>query len=90
MVIKLIIFICIVWLLIKVVKKIMIPAGDKESFRNFSDKRSRGNIEEMIQDPCCGKYIPANKAIRMNINGKELFFCCMQCADSYKKNECNI
>ena len=87
--IRLIIFIALIWLLVRVVKKLMMPAGNKEYFRNFYDKRSKGNIEEMIQDPCCGKYIPANKAIRMDMNGKELFFCSMQCADSYKKNESN-
>ena len=88
--IRLIIFICLIWLLVRVLKKLMIPAGTKEPFRNFSNKGNQGNIEEMIQDPCCGKYIPANKAIRTSMNGKELFFCSTQCAELYKKNEYNL
>ena len=87
MIIRLIIYICLIWLLVRVVKKLMVPAGTRESFRNFSNKRNQGNIEEMMQDPYCGKYIPANKAIRIGINGKELFFCSTECADHYKKNE---
>ena len=85
--VRLIIFVCLIWLLVRIVKKIITPASSKETFRNFSNKRNNGSIEEMVQDPCCGKYIPANKAMRIDINGKEFFFCSTQCADRYKNHK---
>jgi len=67
-----------------IVKKIIKSVNTRESFRNVYNKRDQGNIEEMVQDPYCGKYMTTNKAVRIGINGQELFFCSTQCADLYK------
>ena len=43
-----------------------------------------GEIDEMVQDPCCKTYIPRREAVRRVLGGKEIFFCSKECADKFE------
>lgn len=46
------------------------------------------NITEMVLDENCGKYINKNSAIKLEINGKEYYFCSEKCVQEFlKKNQ---
>lgn len=49
----------------------------------ISKGRGNGTIDEMVQDPCCEKYIPRREAIRKVIRGNEIYFCSKECARRY-------
>jgi len=42
-------------------------------------------IDEMVQDPQCGTYIPRQEAVRRRIAGQEHYFCSEKCAAEYEK-----
>ena len=42
-------------------------------------------IDEMVQDPQCGTYIPRQEAVRRRIAGEEHYLCSEKCASDYEK-----
>lgn len=49
---------------------------------------SRGNgdvVDDMVQDPNCGTYIPRSEAVVRRVNGEERYFCSEACAETYKE-----
>ena len=40
-------------------------------------------VEEMVQDPVCGTWVPAGQAIIMNEGRERRFFCSPECRDKY-------
>ena len=54
------------------------------SARTKIDRRKPGGvIDEMVQDPFCGTYIPRRESVRRVIEGQEHLFCSDECADKY-------
>ncbi len=52
------------------------------------DDAGRGDgdmVDDMVQDPNCGTYIPRSEAVVRRVNGTERHFCSEACADAYKK-----
>ena len=48
------------------------------------DRRKPGGvIDEMVQDPFCGTYIPKRESIRRVMEGQEYLFCSDECADKF-------
>jgi YHS domain-containing protein len=47
--------------------------------------RPGGEVDEMVQDPYCGTYIPSREAVRRRIDGEDLYFCSEECASKYMK-----
>lgn len=48
------------------------------------DRRKPGGvIDEMVQDPFCGTYIPKRESIRRVMEGQEYHFCSEECADKF-------
>ncbi len=41
-------------------------------------------IDEMVQDPNCGTYVPRSDAVRRRFRGKDLYFCSDACANEYE------
>lgn len=83
-IIKPLIFLFIIWLGFRLVKGLLNTGA------NLPQKdRAAGLINEMVQDPLCGTYIPRNEAYREVIDGNELFFCSRECAGEYKQNKAN-
>jgi YHS domain-containing protein len=51
--------------------------------KNVSDEAA-GQIDDvMIKDPFCQAYFPRRDAIRLNLRGKDLYFCSKECRDQY-------
>ena len=46
-----------------------------------------GEIDELMQDPLCEKYIPRREAVRKVVRGQEHFFCSPECAEKYASGE---
>jgi YHS domain-containing protein len=54
------------------------------SSRTKIDRRKPGGvIDEMVQDPFCGTYIPRRESVRRVIEGQEHLFCSDECADKF-------
>ena len=78
--IRLIIFIFLIYILYSLVKRVF-SAGSKISGR----EPPSGVISEMVQDPFCKTYIPRNEAYRDIVGGEEILFCSRECAEKYKE-----
>lgn len=53
-------------------------------------RRSTGNgagevVDDMVQDPNCGTYIPRSEAVRRNVGGEDRWFCSEACAEAYRE-----
>lgn len=54
--------------------------------RSQRKDRSRSQEgEQMVADPQCGTYVPANEAVKATINGKQHYFCSKKCLKEFKK-----
>jgi uncharacterized protein len=43
-----------------------------------------GEIDDvMIKDPFCEAYFPKRNAVHLNVSGKDLSFCSVECKDKY-------
>lgn len=75
--IRLIVIFVISYVIYRYIKRLFSPTDKNE---RITDSES---ADEMVQDPYCKVYIPKHRAISMNIDGKELFFCSRECAQRY-------
>ncbi|MCX7822102.1 MAG: hypothetical protein N2260_01505 [Syntrophobacterales bacterium] len=68
------------YLLWRYVKKkfLMLDRSDDTTFR-----KEPSSIAELVQDPQCGVYIVKDKAIKVNIDGREVYFCSEACRGKY-------
>ena len=81
-----------IWLLYRGIKSLK-GAGQNRARVN----RSRGNgkpenrqiVEDLVQDPNCGTYLPRGEAIRQYVAGEDHFFCSEDCRDEYIKKAKN-
>lgn len=48
------------------------------------EKKRDEMVDEMVQDPACGVYLPRRNAVPRKISGQEFFFCGNQCAEEYE------
>lgn len=78
---KIIIYALIAYLIYRAGKALLFPKTKP------MDKENGKFIDEMIQDPFCGKYFPKRESIRRTINGKDYFFCSNSCADQFEAKE---
>jgi uncharacterized protein len=46
-----------------------------------------GRIEEMVQDPVCGTWVPASQALSLPREKETLFFCSGECRDKFLKSQ---
>ena len=40
-------------------------------------------VEEMVQDPVCGTWVPLNQAIAFRRGRETLYFCSAECRDKF-------
>ncbi|HDR14950.1 MAG TPA: YHS domain-containing protein, partial [Desulfobacteraceae bacterium] len=40
-------------------------------------------VDDMVQDPVCGTYVPLREAYQRVIDGKVHYFCSERCADLF-------
>jgi YHS domain-containing protein len=87
MIIRLIFTIIIVYLIYRLIKKILLPSKRERS--DFSPKPSSVHGEDLVKDPYCGTYVPVSNASKAIINGEELYFCSEECIEKYRERENN-
>lgn len=79
--IRIIIYVLMAYLAYRILKTLLLPG------KKTPGRESGKVIDEMVQDPFCGKYVPRREAVRRTINGQEYFFCSEACAEQFEKQE---
>ena len=78
--IKLIIYILLIYLAYKVIKGLTAPSVSKER----KEERDAGSVDDiMIKDPVCGVYFPKKDGIYLNADGRDMYFCSSECMDKF-------
>lgn len=77
--IRLLLFLGLIYLLYRLVKKVF------RTGPSLSDRKPRGVIDEMVQDPVCKAYVSKQGALRRVIGGREVFFCSTECMEAYER-----
>ena len=77
--IRLLIFVLLVYLLYRVVRSI-VGTGLKQA-----KKKAGETVDEMVQDPACLTYIPLRDARKKVIEGKTYYFCSMECCEKFEE-----
>lgn len=44
-----------------------------------------GPVEEMVQDPVCGTWVPASQALRLEWKGQSFHFCSQECREKFRQ-----
>ncbi len=44
-----------------------------------------GQIEEMLQDPVCGTWVPVSQALSIQRGKETIHFCSVECRDKFLK-----
>lgn len=55
----------------------------------FPGHEPQAEIDEMVQDPVCGMYIPRKQAIARKIGTETHFFCSEECLNKFLENRNN-
>ena len=74
-------------ILIYVIYKIIRTIRQEKPFavQNNHSKMTTASGEDLVEDPCCHTYIPISQACRIEIAGKEHYFCSKECSEEYIK-----
>jgi uncharacterized protein len=75
--IRLIFLAVLAYILYRLVKGVFSPRTKIER------RKPGGVIDEMVQDPFCGTYVPKRESIRRVMEGQEYLFCSDECADKF-------
>jgi YHS domain-containing protein len=78
---RLILYAVIIYLVYRVAK------GFLGTGKKIDRSPPAGEIDELVQDPMCEKYIPRMEAVRKVVRGKEHFFCSTECAERYASKD---
>ncbi|VBB47542.1 conserved hypothetical protein [uncultured Desulfatiglans sp.] len=73
----------LIYILYRFFRKMIQPPAEKTQTYDASG----GHVDEMVQDPFCGTYVPVRQAVKRSIGGKDHFFCSEACADRFEKEE---
>ena len=78
--IKLIIYILLIYVAYKVIKAWAAPSVSTER----GEERDSGLVDDiMIKDPVCGVYFPKKDGIYLNADGRDMYFCSSECRDRF-------
>jgi uncharacterized protein len=77
---RLILLAAIIYLLFKWLRKSAPSARKPRTF----DRQGQA-VEEMVQDPVCGTYVPASQAISLPGEKETYYFCSDGCRDKFKE-----
>ena len=79
MLVRLIILGAAAWLLVRIVRKFLASGMSGST----GSAPPRGSVDDMVQDPVCGTYVPLREAYQRVIDGKVHYFCSERCADLF-------
>ncbi len=81
MALKFVILIIVFYLLFRLFKKGSPKVGRSDDHGRFQ-KSVTG--EELVEDPVCHTYIPVSNAVKLEKEGKTIYFCSQKCLEKYK------
>jgi YHS domain-containing protein len=81
MIIRLILFIILIYLLYRVIK--YFQKAKSITVDDYKYKAPQVEGEDLVEDPFCHTYIPVSQAHKKEIAGKEYHFCSKECCESY-------
>jgi YHS domain-containing protein len=63
--------------------------GGKKKAETRSTGAGMGTSNEDIleQDPICGKLVPRKQAVTLDVAGKAVYFCSVECSQQYRKKK---
>jgi YHS domain-containing protein len=82
MIFKLIIGIVVTYLLYKLIRGGFPAVGGKPGPAKIKNPTVG---EELVEDPECHAYVPVSQAVRLEIDGKKVYFCSQKCLEQYRK-----
>ena len=78
--IKLIIYILLIYVAYRVIKGWTAPSVSTER----REERDAGTVDDiMIKDPVCGVYFPKRDGIYLKADGRDMYFCSSECRDKF-------
>lgn len=78
--IRLLIFVILLYILYRVARGFLRSISSRKPDSSVKG----GDVDEMVQDPQCGTYIPKRDAVQMLIEGRPQLFCSEECAKQYE------
>ena len=80
-----------VWVLYKGVRNMFGGPGRPAPGRKRATGRAKAGevMDEMVQDPACGTYLPKHQALRVWVKGQERYFCSEACRDRFLEESKN-
>ena len=82
--IRLVVLGVVIYFLGKFLKRLFLSSHSKAGNPSVSEDAGKG--EDLIEDPCCHRYLPMSQAYRASVDGEDVFFCSEQCCEKYKNN----
>jgi YHS domain-containing protein len=77
-----IIILCVIgYVFYRALKSWMFPAAPTS--KSVGDKPVGKVDDVMIKDPFCEAYFPKRNAVPLKVNGKDMYFCSVECRDKY-------
>jgi len=76
---RLILVACIIYFLWQWLRRSASPASKPRAYEPPANQK----VEEMVQDPVCGTWVPVSQALPLLLDKKTLYFCCAACRDKF-------
>ncbi len=89
-IIRIIFFIILVYIFLKVLRKLFLKPGQSKTRINSSTLFGYNNtkpIDEMVQDPICKVYVPKKDSLTAVRSGATYYFCSRQCLEKFKSEK---
>ena len=87
MLIRLIIYITIIYILYKIIKEAQRLRNEKR--QDYKLKSTLSKQEDLVEDPFCHTYVPLSQAYKKEIYGIDYYFCSKQCSERYTNEKNN-
>ena len=78
---RLLFFGILAYFVFRFVQKVRLSGGRDRS------STAIGPVDEMVQDPNCGTYIPKKGAVGKTVGGETQYFCSQACADAFQRKK---
>lgn len=69
----------VIYMLYRWLRRSASPAPKTRTFEPPKDQL----VEEMVQDPVCGTWVPLSQAVALKEGGETRFFCSGECRDRF-------
>jgi uncharacterized protein len=76
---RLILLAAIIYILFKWLWRSTPPAAKPRTFEPPQDQK----VEEMLQDPVCGTWVPVGQAVILDRDKETLYFCSAECREKF-------